>query len=280
LERRVVELLAAGVEPANPLMTNSIGMRFRLIPPGRFLMGAEDEAYDYEDADDERPRREVTLTRPFWVGVTPVTQRQYEAVMGSNPSHFAPGGAVRAVIEGLEVADFPVERVSWEDAQAFCGRLAAMPGESGRSYRLPSEAGWEYACRGGAASTTPFHFGGVLDDSSTQAKFWGEAPYGSERESTFLMRPSRVGSCLANAFGLQDMHGNVWEWCHDWYDEDYYATGPATDPLNEQSGGGKVLRGGSWDSGGSLCRAACRTATRQSTRESDIGFRVVLDWSP
>jgi uncharacterized protein (TIGR02996 family) len=191
MERRVVELLRAGVEPANPELTDTVGMRFRLIPPGRFLMGSADDEEHSEP--DERPRHEVTLTRPFWMGVTPVTQRQFKAVIGGNPSHFSPDGAAGPQLAGLDTADFPVEYVSWEAAQDFCRRLTAMSGEAGRLYRLPSEAEWEYACRAGAASTSAFHFGDVLDDSSTQANFWGEAPYGSKRESEILERTSGWG---------------------------------------------------------------------------------------
>src|SRR5262249_29675963 len=135
LERRVVELLNSGVEPANPVLTNSVGMRFRLVPPGRFLMGAAEDEVDA--SDDERPRHPVTLTRPFWLAETPVTQAQYEAVVGSNPSHFSRSGGGKDEVKGLDTSDFPVENVLSDEALAFCARLSARE-SPGRLYRLPS----------------------------------------------------------------------------------------------------------------------------------------------
>jgi formylglycine-generating enzyme required for sulfatase activity len=196
-------------------ITNSIGMQLALIPSGTFLMGSPDS--EAERSDNQGPRHQVTITRPFYLGVYPVTQRPYAAVMGINPASFneANGGG----------PDHPVENVSWDEAVEFCKRLSDRPEEkqSGRVYGLPTEAEWEYACRGGASFSSPFHYGASL--SSTQANFDGNHPYGGAARGPYLQKTSKVGSYKPNAFGLFDLHGNVWEWCHDWYGEKYYASG-------------------------------------------------------
>jgi formylglycine-generating enzyme required for sulfatase activity len=137
----------------------------------------------------------VEIRRPFYLGVFPVTQAQWQAVMGSNPSWFSPTGNGKEQVKGLDTSDFPVEQVSWEDAQAFLERLTALPQEKeqGWQYRLPSEAEWEYSCRAGASSSTAFHFGSSL--SSTQANF--NYPYGGAEKGPYLMRPCRKGTRLA-----------------------------------------------------------------------------------
>src|SRR5262249_15622705 len=150
----------------------------------------------------------------------------------------------KAEVEGLDTSEFPVESVSWEDAQDFLKKLSARPEErkAGREYRLPSEAQWEYACRGGASSSTAFHVGASL--SSAQANFNGNDPYGDANTGPYLERPCAVGCYRPNAFGLYDVHGNVWEWCEDWFDEDYYAKSPPKNPSGPDDGSFRVLRGG------------------------------------
>jgi uncharacterized protein (TIGR02996 family) len=281
-EQRVVELLNSGVEPANPVLANCVGMRFRLVPPGHFLMGAADD--EREAGGDERPRHEVTLTRPFWLAETPVTQAQYEAVMGSNPSHFSRSGGGKDEVTGQDTSTFPVENVSSDEARVFCERLSGRDSPAfGRLYRLPSEAEWEYGCRGGPTSYSSFHFGPILDDSGAQANFCGEAPHGSERQSPFLGRPCPVRRYPPNAFGLFDLHGNVEEWCADWYDGDYYAVSPKEDPPGPEKpilSGDRVPRGGSWLTDAAFCRSACRNyvsgAYGTRYRSNTVGFRVAL----
>jgi formylglycine-generating enzyme required for sulfatase activity len=210
------------------------------------------------------------------MGVYEVTQGEYEKVMGTNPSNFSPTGGYKDRVEGKDTSQFPVENVSWNDAVEFCKKLSELPEEkrSGRVYRLATEAEWEYACRGGASSSKPFHFGDSL--SSTQANFDGNYPYGGAGKGPYLKRTTRVGSYQANTFGLYDMHGNVWEWCADWYDENYYKDSPRKDPTGPATGTSRVLRGGSWDGNGSNCRSAYRLNDGPGRRGSDIGFRVVL----
>lgn len=253
-----------------PRLFNSLGMQLALIPPGTFLMGAAaDESGHFPN---ETPQHEITLTRPFYLGLYPVTQRDYRTVMGANPSHFTGrnGGA----------PNHPVEQVTWDDAVAFCERLSALPEEekAGRTYRLPTEAEWEHACRAG--TTTPFHFGTIA--CSTQANFSGRHPYGGAPEGPYLQGTSAVGNYPPNAFGLYDLHGNVWEWCHDWYQADYYGGSPAADPPGPPSGDGHPLRGGSWYIVGRGCRSAerCHTDEAPVRRAGSIGFRVAMTPRP
>ena len=245
-------------------LVNSLGMRFALIPAGTFLMGSpESEA---TRKPDEGPQRPITLTRPFYLGVYSVTQREYELVMGENRSEFtaANGGG----------ASHPVEKVNWEDAVAFCQRLSEMPEEkaAGRFYRLPTEAEWEHACRAG--STTPFHYGGSL--SSLEANFHGAWPYFGRR-GLCLDRTTPVGSYRPNDFGLYDMHGNVWEWCQDWYSARYLRDAAARDPLGPEKGTHRSQRGGCWGAYGECCRSAYRGSNDPPGRRLNcVGMRVAL----
>jgi formylglycine-generating enzyme required for sulfatase activity len=245
-------------------LSNAVGMTLALIPAGSFRMGSPDG--EAERGKDEGPVHEVRITRPFYLGVHPVTQAQYQRVMGSNPSHFHAGDG-----GGPE---HPVDQVTWDEAMEFCRRLSASPEEraAGREYRLPTEAEWEYACRAGTA--TPFWWGASA--SSTQANFKGSHPYGGGEKGPYPRRTTRVGAYSANPWGLHDVHGNVWEWCADWFDEACYANSSIEDPLGPESGSGRVLRGGSWHSVGGSCRAAFRCRYAPGSRYSSIGFRTAL----
>jgi formylglycine-generating enzyme required for sulfatase activity len=246
------------------LVTNSAGMKFVLVPAGSFHMGSPPT--EAGRRDNEGPVHEVLITRPFYLAVHPVTQAVYQAVMGSNPARFqgAAGGG----------PDHPVECVSWDEAVAFCKKLGewAAEKEAGHVYRLPTEAEWEYACRAG--SSTPFHQGTAL--GAGQACFDAAYPYGEGARGRSAPRTARVGSFAANHFGLYDMHGNVWEWCADWFDADYYKNSLRQGPPGPASGSFRVLRGGSWRNQASTCRAAYRNALAPNQRQPFIGFRVVL----
>jgi outer membrane protein assembly factor BamB len=255
-----------------PTLTNSIGMRLALLPPGEFPMGSPDS--DPDAREDEKPQHRVRITRPFSMGLYEVTQEEYQRVMGSNPSFFSPTGPGKDRVAGLNTGRFPVEQVRWHDAVAFCKRLSELPAEkaAGRVYRLPTEAEWEYACRAGA--TTRFHTGDSL--SSLQANFNGNHPAGTAAKGPFLTRSTAVGSYAPNAWGLYDMHGNVWEWCADWYGRTYYRESPSEDPSGPATGSSRVIRGGEWYGDARDCRCAFRYADLPDGVFYVMGFRVVM----
>jgi uncharacterized protein (TIGR02996 family) len=251
LEARLRTLLAAGVRPVGPFVSNAIGMQLAWIPPGTFLMGSPPtEEGRFRDETQHR----VTLTRGFWLGVTPVTQAQWRGVMGSNPSDF-------------KGADLPVEQVSWDDCGKFCTKLAAR---DGRRYRLPTEAEWEYACRAG--TTTPFSFGATI--STDQANYDGNYTYGKGKKGVHRRRTTPVGTFPANAWGLFDMHGNVYEWCQDAYGP--YPSSDINDPQSYNNGDARVLRGGSCYGMPNGCRSANRAGHPPGNRIDICGCRVVL----
>jgi formylglycine-generating enzyme required for sulfatase activity/tRNA A-37 threonylcarbamoyl transferase component Bud32 len=230
-----------------PAIANSIGMKLRLIPAGDFLMGSP--TTEPGRSYDEFQHR-VTLTKPFYMGETEVTQAEYQQVMGTNPSSF-------------KGPQNPVERVSWDDAMEFCRKLSGLPAEkaAGYEYRLPTEAEWEYACRAG--TTTSYSCG----DSASQLSEYGW--FGGISSS--FTHP--VGEKKPNAWGLYDMHGNVWEWCQDRYGA--YPSGSATDPTGASSSSYRVGRGGSWFNDAGDCRSAIRSRHTPELRYDNLGFRVL-----
>jgi formylglycine-generating enzyme required for sulfatase activity len=236
-------------------LPNGVKLEMVLIPAGSFMMGSPDSEKDR--SNDEGPQHRVTISKPFYMGKFEVTQAQWQAVMGSNPSNFK------------NCDNCPVERVSWNDAQEFIKKLNAL--NDGFTYRLPSEAEWEYACRAG--TTTAFSFGDSL--SSTQANFNGNYPYGNAPKGEYKGKTTPVGNYQPNAFGLYDMHGNVWEWCQDWYDENYYKNSPSTDPKGPSAGSFRVLRGGGWYDFARLCRPAIRDRGTPDDRYYFLGFRLI-----
>jgi formylglycine-generating enzyme required for sulfatase activity len=303
--------------------TDSLGMEFVLIPAGSFLMGTDDSEiielkdlghrWDWErkwekwEQDlkwarkmecrwesavtshilgDQKPWHCVTISRPFYLGKSPVTQRQWEAVMGDNPSYF----------QGRP--DNPVERVSWRDAQEFIARLNRREG-SGK-YRLPTEAEWEYACRADTTSYYSFNPTNYGDDGISIeewvdrmdldyfVKVWLGTYDCSPWEREFCHLPvwysnnsknqtSITGKKPPNPWGLHDMLGNVWEWVQDWYGENYYAGSPVVDPKGPSEGWSRVLRGGSWYSDeGIVLLNTYRLNSPPNTRDSSIGFRLAL----
>ena len=250
------------------LTVDGVEYAFRYCPAGTFTMGSpEDEA----ERDDDETLREVTLTRGFWTLETEVTQEMYEATTGANPSGFSASGYGAGKVAGLDTSRFPVERVSWADAQDFIAKLnAGGYAPEGFAFRLPTEAEWEYACRAG--TTTPYFWGSTLNGD--KANCAGNYPYGTSTTGEYLKRTTAVGSYDANAWGLYDMHGNVWEWCADWRGD--YDAGPQTDPTGPKSGWGRVLRGGSWDNSAEYCRSAIRFAYDPTGRSLNFGFRLVL----
>jgi formylglycine-generating enzyme required for sulfatase activity len=250
LEARLRELLAEGVEPVGPYWTNSLGMRFACIPPGTYLMGSP-------ETEEMRMKNEtqhaVTLTNGLWMGVHPVTQEQWQAVMGNYPSQFQ------------HARNLPVETVSWEDCQEFLKRLGE---QDKKLYRLPTEAEWEYACRAG--TSTPFFFGPTL--STDKANYDGSCTYGSGKEGVYRQKTTPVGTFPQNAWGLHDMDGNVREWCQDWFGD--YTTSEVVNPQGPNVGQYRVLRGGSWFDSPESCRSASRPAFAPGNRDLNVGMRV------
>jgi len=256
---------------ARTVTTNTIGMKLVYIPAGSFMMGSNSSAeklvdeykergYQVTKSDfkDEFPQHEVRISEGFWMGQTEVTQEQYESVMDDQPwsgeKHVQVGD------------DNPAVYVGWDDVNDFCKKLSQ---QEGKTYRLPTEAEWEYACRAG--TTTRFSFG---DDGSFLGDYAWFYDNAYNMESQAYAHP--VGQKKPNRWDLYDMHGNVEEWCSDSYDEDYYSNSPSVDPNGPSTGTTRSLRGGSWSSGESVLRCSERYSSDPNVPISQYrGFRVV-----
>ena len=231
-------------------LRGGINLELVFVPAGDFLMGKPDS--DKDALGSEKPQHRVRITKPFYLGKYLVTQEQWQAVMGENPSKF-------------KGPKNPVEQVSWDDCQRFVKKLGANITRPEGHFALPTEAQWEYACRAG--STTQYCFG---DDESQLGDY---AFY--KKNSDGKSHP--VGQKKPNAWDLYDMHGNVWEWCEDWYNNRYYSKSPTDDPVGPSAGSIRVIRGGSWACEARACRSAVRLFdTPRDRREFDLGFRVAI----
>jgi formylglycine-generating enzyme required for sulfatase activity len=230
--------------------TNSVGMKLSLIPPGQFVMGSPPEE---EWHRNDEIQHGVTLTKAFYMGATEVTQGQWKALMGENPSFFTDDA-------------LPVDTVTWEQALEFCRKLSE---KEGMRYHLPTEAEWEYACRAG--TTTPFYTGNTI--STDQANYDGNHSYGGGNKGVFRETTTQAGSFMPNAWGLHDMHGNVWEWCADWYGE--YPRAAVSNPVGPAAGQCRVVRSGTWINFPAVCRSANRGKTVPTSWNFHFGFRVV-----
>jgi formylglycine-generating enzyme required for sulfatase activity len=234
---------------------NGVNLEMAAIPGGSFMMGSQENEVGRKD--NESPQHHVTVPS-FFMGKYPVTQAQYQAIMGTNPSYFK--GSNR-----------PVEGVSWNNAVAFCQKLSQ---KTGKNYRLPNEAEWEYACRAG--TTTPFHFGETI--TTDLANYNGNYTYGQGPKGVYREETTEVGSFgVANNFGLYDMHGNVWEWCQDRWHTNYEGA-----PIDgsawlgiEKNTNTRLLRGGAWYNDPGYCRSAVRYHHYLDYHNTYLGFRVV-----
>jgi len=236
VEKKILKKYAPDVERFEIRSFNGpviASMDFCRIPAGTFFMGEQGTLH------------QVTLTKDFYLAQYPVTQALWQAIMGNNPSHF-------------KGENHPVDQVSWEDVQGFIANLNERTGEN--RYRLPTEAEWEYACRSGSSGT--YCFG---DDEKLLGEY---AWYNNNSEQ----KTHPVGEKKPNAWGLYDMHGNVWEWCQDWYGD--YSQGSVTDPVGLSSGSRRVFRGGSWFYGAGYCRSAIRFRCGPGYRYIILGFRL------
>ncbi len=254
------------VPPSEPsaekTITNSIGMKLVLIPAGEFQMGSSQS-----ENDNEGPQHQVHITKGFYLGKYPVTQGEYERVMGKNPSTFRADGAGKERVSGLDTSRFPVETVSWKDAVEFCRKLSE---KEGKRYRLPTEAEWEYACR------TRTKLAEQTVDGP-EANCNANNPNGTGEKGPYLHRPTTVGSYRANDFELHDMLGNVQEWCADWYSSSYSAKSPVDDPTGPAEGWFRVLRGGGWSDYARDCRSARRSGHDPDYQANSLGFRVARE---
>lgn len=223
-------------------------MKLVYVAPGSFMMGSNN------GDSDETPVHRVTLTKGYWIGKYEVTQSEYQSIMGTNPSRF-------------KGSNKPVEQVSWNDAVKFCKKLTARERAAGRlpsdcEYRLPTEAEWEFAARGGTKSRGYKYSG---SNNINSVAWFGSNSSGQTHE---------VGTKSSNELGIHDMSGNVWEWCNDWYGK--YSSGSATDPAGASSGSYRVNRGGGWASGARCCRVAFRDNNSPGYTYAFLGFRVLL----
>jgi formylglycine-generating enzyme required for sulfatase activity len=247
--------VAVGVYPpptpseSSKTLRNGLGMEFVLIPAGEFMMGSNN------GDSDEKPVHQVRISTPFYLGQYEVTQGQWQAIMGQNPSYFKGEVTLEATV--------PVENVSWEDVQEFLRRLNAR--EGGPKYRLPTEAEWEYAARAG--TSTAYSFG----DSERQL---GEYAWYNDNAGG---KTHPVGQKKPNTWGLYDMQGNVWEWVQDWYGKDTYTSAAVTDPQGPASGSFRVYRGGGWYGTARNCRSADRFNVAPGGRYGSLGFRLLRE---
>lgn len=260
-ERAVNSPQASGHE-----VVNSVGIKLVEIPPGEFWMGSDDQK---SVAKGEGPRHQVRITKGFWIGKFEVTQAEYEKLTGVNPSQFYATGDAASAVGDADTSRYPVDRVTWEEAVEFCRRLSALPEEKAahRTYRLPTEAEWEYACRAGEAMTE----GDVENPSTATANISAPAALDAPK----LGRTGQVGSFPANRWGLHDMQGNVWEWCADGRRQ--YESTSETDPRGPEMLVA-VLRGGAWD-----FPAEYASATHRQTALKGyvyFGIRVVCEIKP
>ncbi len=249
-------------------LPGNVSMAFVRIGPGRVIMGSSyGEAGRFEN---EGPQHEVAITKGFYMGKYEVTQRQWEAVMGTYPWRMRPPAqGPRDYV--VEHPDHPAAYISWNHAQSFIRRLNEAAGDS--LYRLPTEAEWEYAARAG--TLTPWSFGNNEGRMGDYA-WYSDNAWVSDQEDEGEKYAHPVGTKQPNPWGLYDMHGNMWEWCQDWYAEDYYRFSPGADPIGPGSGESRIFKGGDFSSSATLCGSARRGGLPpEFTGNGGIGFRVV-----
>lgn len=254
---------------------SNTGLQYVWIPPGKFQMGCVPG--DADCTTDELPRHSVTLTKGFWIGKTEVTAKAFDRFVRKTPHRMPPkpkatkfrtlSGRAGSISQEFRPGpgkkeDRPIVNVTWDEAVAFCEFSGG---------RLPTEAEWEYAARGGED-------GLIYPNGPSMSR--SDANYGSVAGDDLWHYAAPAGSFPPNAFGLHDMAGNVWEWCSDWLHEDYYRFSPGTDPQGPESGVARAARGGSWGFGPKYLRTSIRVRAAPGDRSEDMGFRCVIDQMP
>ncbi|MDO4551254.1 MAG: formylglycine-generating enzyme family protein [Planctomycetia bacterium] len=257
-EEKTISPITAGKEPGERMIKiiNGVEYAFRWCPPGEFIMGSSKTE---EGRHDNEKSHRVTITKGFWILETEVTQEMWQNIITRNPS-FHIG------------SHLPVESVTWENCQHFLLILRQYD----LNAQLPTEAQWEYACRAG--TTTPFSFGNTLNGDKANCD--GNFPYGTSTKGDYLKKTTSVKSYFPNAWGIFDMHGNVREWCADWYNKNYYFLSSSTDPTGPSSGTARVVRGGSWSIDAKHCRSADRNYISPELCYYNLGFRFILSLEP
>jgi len=244
-------------------IAEGVTMNFVLIPAGTFFMGSP--TTESQRDRNEGPAHDITISKPYYLGKFEVTQKQWNGFFA---------GTVFARKEFKFPGDnMPADSISGFEAEKF---LMDLSSRLSMKFRLPTEAEWEHACRAG--TQTPFYTGDTI--STSQANYDGSKTYASGAKGLQLKQTVDIGMYPPNPFGLHDMHGNVWEWCMDWFDADYYKESPGTDPTGPPTGGSRVIRGGCWQSHPTKCRSAERDAYNPSKSNDTIGFRVLLEVAP
>jgi formylglycine-generating enzyme required for sulfatase activity len=262
-----MKIIDKNIKPGNhagermTLTINDVEYAFRWCPAGTFQMGSPESE---KGRGFDETQHQVILSEGFWLQETEVTQEQWESVMGYNLSNF-------------KGSQLPVENVSWYDCQDYIDKLNLFYSFSDYRFSLPTEAQWEYACRAG--STTAYNFGSTLNGDNANCN--GNYSYGTEAKGTYLEKTATVGSYPANTWGLYDMHGNVYEWCKDWYDLDHVFVDDLTESVTDPTGSDGcdvtcVMRGGAWNDYATACRSACRGEYAPKCRENNMGLRCAL----
>ena len=284
IEGEPVKVESSSGETKTITLPGGVTMEIIYVAPGSFMMGSPSSE---EGREDDETQYRVTLTKGFWLGKYEVTQRQWQSVMGNNPSYF-------------KSPERPVENVSWNDCQEFVRAVNARVKEQlGGNARLPTEAEWEYACRAGTNTSLPsgenLDVIGLFNGRGLNQIAW----YGGNSSVSFELSNGidcsgwkekefsgsfagthPVGKKGANKWGFHDMIGNVWEWCEDTYDKDYYSIGPAIDPCNRASGDYRVVRGGCWGNFACCCRSSYRGRNQPGNRRRNFGFRLCCSALP